>query len=781
MSEGRGGPMKLLKEPRTKECMLAVAIFLIGTALLLTEGRSRLLAARGVAAQTQEQRAAPAAGQESGDRPWLNASLPLEQRVDALVSRMTLAEKVSQMVNDAPAIPRLGIPPYDWWNEALHGVARAGLATVFPQAIGMGASWDPALLHTEAMAISDEARAKYSDAIAHNVHTIYHGLTFWSPNINIFRDPRWGRGQETYGEDPYLMSLMGVAFIRGLQGDDPHYLKLVATPKHFAVHSGPEPARHSFDARISERDLRGTYLVAFEAAIREARADSIMGAYNALDGQPCCANTRLLDTILRHEWGFQGYVVSDCGAVGNIFEGHHFATSMSQASALAVLAGTDLDCGREYLTLTDAVKQGLIKEAAIDQAVKRLFEARFRLGMFDPPSRVPYSKIPYSVVDSPEHRQLALKTAQESVVLLKNHDHLLPLKKDVKTIAIIGPNADNTDVLLGNYHGTPSKAVTALEGVQAKVGPDTRVLFAQGCDWVKPADSEKFKDALSEAQQSDVTILVMGINSHLESEESNVNLPGFQKGDRTRLDLPDVQKQLVKTVAALGKPVVLVLMNGSALSIDWANEHIPAIVEAWYPGEEGGTALADVLFGDYNPAGRLPVTFYKSVDQLPPFEDYDMSGRTYRFFSGDPLYPFGYGLSYTKFSYSNLKLQSEKIAAGENLQASAEVLNAGDRAGDEVVELYVSHKNAPVPVPTRSLEGLERIHLNPGETETVTFTLTPRSLSEIDNLGRRVEDPGEFEISIGGKQPGFQGYLDAATTGVVTGSFEVTGHVTPVD
>jgi beta-glucosidase len=771
---------------RKKKAWLRFAVVPVALAMVLPQTRSTLRAASRAFVIPQATASGTATQQQAGanrsqDRPWLNTSLPLEQRVNDLVSQMTLQEKVSQMLSNAPGIPRLGIPAYDWWNEGLHGVARAGLATVFPQAIGMGASWDPALLHAEAIAISDEARAKYADAIAHDVHTRYHGLTFWSPNINIFRDPRWGRGQETYGEDPYLTSRMAVAFIRGLQGNDPHYLKLVATPKHFAVHSGPEPERHHFDARISERDLLGTYLVAFEAAIREGHADSIMGAYSALDGQPCCANTRLLGTILRDDWGFQGYVVSDCGAIGDIFHGHHFAGSMPQASALAVLAGTDLDCGREYLTLTDAVKQGLIKEAAIDRAVKRLFEARFRLGMFDPPAMVPYSKIPYSVVDSPAHRELALKTSEESMVLLRNGDHLLPLRKDLKTIAVIGPNADNEDVLLGNYHGTPSKALTVLESIQAAVSPESRVLYAQGCDWVKAADPEKFKEALDEVQQADVTILVMGINSHLESEESSVDLPGFYHGDRTTLDLPAVQQQLIKNVVALGKPVVLVLMNGSALSVDWANQHIPAIVEAWYPGEEGGTALANVLFGAYNPAGRLPVTFYQSVNQLPSFDDYNMAGHTYRFFTGVPLYPFGYGLSYTKFAYSKLTLQSEKVETGANLQVSADVRNAGDEPGDEVVELYVSHKNAPVPVPIRSLEGLERIHLNPGEIRTVTFTLTPRSLSAIDSIGRRVEAPGAFEISIGGKQPGFTGYRDAVTTGVVTSTFEVTGQAAPVE
>jgi beta-glucosidase len=770
--------MAIFQNIKKQQYRLGAGTLLLAASLLLPAAKLFMLLATVCIAPAQGLSSGKGEPQDWKDRPWLNPNLPIEQRVDALVGRMTLQEKVSQMVNHAPAIPRLGIPAYDWWNECLHGVARAGLATVFPQAIGMGASWDPALLHTEAVAISDEARAKYSMAIQNNIHGIYHGLTFWSPNINIFRDPRWGRGQETYGEDPYLTSKMGIAFIRGLQGGDPHYLKLVATPKHFAVHSGPEPARHSFDARVSEHDLWGTYLVAFEAAIRQGHADSIMGAYSALNGQPCCANPRLLGTILRQQWGFKGYVVSDCGAIGDIFHGHHFAASMPQAAALAVKAGTDLDCGREYLTLTDAVNEGLIQEAAIDQAVKRLFAARFRLGMFDPPSMVPYSKIPYSVVDSVEHRQLALKTARETIVLLKNSGPLLPLKKNLKTIAVIGPNANDQDVLLGNYHGTPSKAVTALEGIRSRVGPDTRVLYAQGCDWLKPADPVKFKDALSEAQQAEVTILVMGINSHLESEESAIDLPGFKQGDRTTLNLPDVQDQLIKTVAALGKPLVLVLMNGSALSVGWANHHIPAIVEAWYPGEAGGAALADVLFGDYDPAGRLPVTFYQSVNQLPPFENYDMAGRTYRFFKDEPLYPFGYGLSYTQFAYSRLKLQPPKVAAGVNLEASAEVRNVGSRAGDEVVELYISQRGAAIPI--RWLAGFKRIHLSAGESQTATFTLTPRSLSEIDKLGRRIEKPGEFEISIGGKQPGFTGYLDAATTGVVSGTVEVTGQDPPL-
>jgi len=725
----------------------------------------------------------PSKSQEKpAQAPYLDPSLPFEQRVNDLVSRMTLEEKVSQMINDAPAIERLGIPAYNWWSECLHGVARAGIATVFPQAIGLAATWDTDLHHQMATVTSDEARAKYHEALRQNNRGQNYGLTFWSPNINIFRDPRWGRGQETYGEDPYLTARLGVAFVKGLQGDDPKYLKLVATPKHYAVHSGPESERHHFDARVDERDLRETYLPAFEACVREGKAYSVMGAYNRTNGEACCAHHELLQRILRGEWGFGGYVVSDCGAIGDIFKGHHLVGSIEEASSLAVKRGCELDCFDEYKSLVQAVKNGLIQESEIDVAVKRLFEARFKLGMFDPPEMVAYARIPYSVNDSAPHRDLALKTARESMVLLKNEKNLLPLKKELKTLAVIGPNSDVVSVLLGNYNGTPSKAVTPLEGIRNKVGAHTQVVYARGCDWAQPATGTKdLDDAVSKAKSADAVVMFLGLSPELEGEEMEVKVEGFKGGDRLTLDIPKVQEKLLQAVQATGKPVVLVLLSGSAVAVNWADQHVGAILEAWYPGEEAGTAIADVLFGDYNPAGRLPVTFYKSVDQLPPFEDYAMAGRTYRYFKGEPLYPFGHGLSYTQFKYGKLALKSAKVKPNEDVKLSVDVTNAGRRAGDEVVELYVSRQNASVPVPIRSLQGFRRIQLAAGETRKVEFTLAPRQFSVIDNNGKRVVEPGKIRVEVGGKQPGFKGTADAATTQVATGEYEIVGDATPVE
>ncbi|HKS43364.1 MAG TPA: glycoside hydrolase family 3 C-terminal domain-containing protein [Blastocatellia bacterium] len=848
--------------------------------------------------------------------PYKDPSLPIEKRVDDLVSRMTLEEKISQMMNAATPIERLGIPAYDWWNEGLHGVARAGYATVFPQAIGLAATWDEELVHNVADVTSTEARAKHHEFARLGDFGRYKGLTFWSPNINIFRDPRWGRGQETFGEDPYLTSRLGVAFVKGLQGNDPRYLKVAATPKHYAVHSGPEPERHSFDAKAFERDLRETYLPAFRATITEGRAASIMCAYNRTNGEPCCASNRLLADILRKEWSFSGYVVSDCGAIYDIHKGHRFTDSEAKASAMSVKAGTDLTCGTEYKSLIEAVKKGLISEAEIDTALKRLMAARFRLGMFDPPEMVAYARIPFSENDTPAHRALSLKAAQKSIVLLKNENNTLPLKKDIKTIAVIGPNANAPEVLLGNYNGQPSKSVTPLEGIRGKVSPATKVVYALGAtltgeavapvsastlttdgqagfkgeyfnnkelqgqpvlirtdeqvnfDWSRgrpapqvnddgfsvrwtgkftPTESGRYKlgaifddgvrvyldgkllvddwkndsvrtimkevnleagraydmrieyydnirdaivkfvwslprfaermidEAVGAARISDAVVVVLGIAPALEGEEMKVDVAGFRGGDRTDLSLPKAQEDLLKAVAATGKPIVVVLLNGSALAVNWADENVPAIIDAWYPGQEGGTALADVLFGDYNPAGRLPVTFYKSVAQLPPFEDYKMEGRTYRYFRGEPLYPFGFGLSYTKFKYENLKMSVDKVKAGESVRVSVNVQNTGDRAGDEVVQLYVTDVAASVPVPIRTLAGIKRISLKPGERQNISFTLTPKQMSIIDDAGRRVIEPGEFMVSIGGKQPGFTGRADAKTTGIASGRFTVSG------
>ncbi len=857
---------------------------------------------------------------------YLDPTLPLEKRVDDLVSRMTLEEKVSQMVNGAAAIPRLKVPEYNWWNECLHGVARNGIATVFPQAIGLAATWDTNLMHNVAKVISTEARAKYNYAIKNNDHGIYKGLTFWSPNINIFRDPRWGRGQETYGEDPYLTSRMGVAFVKGLQGNDPNYLKVIATPKHYAVHSGPEPDRHMFNAVIDNHDLYDTYLPAFEACVKEGNAFSIMCAYNSLRGSACCGSPALLHQILRNDWGFKGYVVSDCGAIYDIYKFHKIVNTAPEAAAVAVKSGTDLNCGWVYSSsLIDAVKKGYLSEKNIDTSVTRLFTARFKLGMFDPPEMVRYSKISIKDNDTKEHRELSLRAAEESIVLLKNENNTLPLKKDLKKIAVIGPTADSYLMLLGNYNGTPSKYVTPLQGIinkandLNKTGTNIQISYEPGCNLVEKGNvihnlssqllnfegntglnAEYFKDkdlsgkpffvridpitgpnwiygakipsfegvnelssirwsgnikvpatgdfkfiiksdggyklyiddkvvfdnwsndslssnnrnfkleagksykfkleytiktrrpqlivnwellnvnnfenALNIAKNSDIVVFVGGITAQLEGEEMRVDFPGFKGGDRTNLKLPEVQEDLLKAIQFTGKPVVLVLTSGSALAVNWENENLPAIMQLWYPGEEGGVALADVLFGDYNPAGRLPVTFYKSVDQLPPFEDYNMKGRTYRYFEGKPLYPFGYGLSYTKFQYSNLIIPDE-VKAGDNVEASVEVQNTGKLAGDEVVQLYIKNLTASLPVPNLSLEGFKRIHLQPGEKQTVKFELNPKQLSVIISKKDKRDEvnfivqPGTFMISVGGEQPGFS----SPTTNYITKEMKITG------
>ncbi len=820
--------------------------------------------------------------------------MPFDLRAADLVSRLTLEEKISQMVHHAAGVERLGIPEYNWWNECLHGVARAGVATVFPQAIGLAATWDTALMSRLAQTISDEARAKHHEFVRRGVRQIYTGLTFWSPNVNIFRDPRWGRGQETYGEDPFLTGRMGVAFVKGLQGDDPHYLKLVATPKHFAVHSGPEADRHRFDARVSERDLRETYLPAFEACVKEAGAASVMGAYNRTNGEPCCGSPTLLERILRQDWGFDGYVVSDCWAINDLFGGHGVVETPAAAAALAVRAGCDLECGCAYEALTDAVGQGLIDEATLDRSLVRLFTARMRLGMFDPAEQVPYADIPIDVNDAPAHRALARLAAQKAIVLLKNEGGLLPLPKDLASIAVIGPNADDLAVLLGNYNGTPSRAVTPLEGIRRIVSPVTAVYTARGCEiaagvpplapipstclrglegaaglcglvgayfpnasfsgepaftrldplvdfgwraasplgcpttdpfsvrwtgalippvsgayqlgargcsgfrlfldrqellpmsinwheadtrvaavtletgrlydvcleyvnigrdpqvqllWAMPGQ-DFMPAALEAASKAEVVIMAMGLSPALEGEEMPVAVEGFAGGDRTDIALPRPQQALLEQVCALGKPVVLVLLNGSALAVNWADAHVPAIVEAWYPGEEGGSAIADVLFGDYNPAGRLPVTFYKGTEQLPPFADYAMAGRTYRYLAEPPLYPFGHGLSYTRFTYHHLSIEPHEIAPRGQTRVSVAVTNSGDRAGDEVVQLYIRHPDSTVARPAKELKGFHRLTLAPGETRTAEFSLAAQQLAWWDGKGWAVE-PGTVRVLIG--------------------------------
>jgi beta-glucosidase len=845
--------------------------------------------------------------------PYLDPSLPVDQRADDLVSRMTLVEKIGQMLYEAPAIERLGIPEYNWWNECLHGVGRAGIATVFPQAIGLAATWDADLVQRVGTAISDEARAKYNDWQRRGIRQIYTGLTFWTPNINIFRDPRWGRGQETYGEDPYLTGCMGLALVVGLQGDDPRTLKVAACAKHYAVHSGPEPDRHGFDAVVDERDLHATYLPAFETLVREGHVESVMGAYNRTNGEACCASTTLLEKILRQEWGFDGHVVSDCGAIDDIWRYHGLAKNREEAAALAVKNGCELNCGETYAALLVAHRKGLIDEATLDLAVRRLFRTRMRLGMFDPPSQVPYSDIPYEVVNSAEHRALALQAARESIVLLKN-DGLLPLSKEIGSIAVIGPNADDLMTLLGNYNGTPAQAVTPLEGIRRAVSAKTAVYTAKGCpiadgvpnlsvipsEYLRPAISDgpqhgliaayyptaqiegapalsrldptvdfiwknttplngergdhfavrwsgflvppatgpyrlgvsghsgytlyldgellveyqgvhhalrrtkevqlkagrlyriqldytndgidpwaqlvwavpkvdEAAEALEAAAKADMVVMCLGLTPYVEGEEMPVKVEGFVGGDRTDIALPNTQQALLERVYALGKPIVLVLLGGSAIAVTWANAHVPAILQAWYPGEAGGTALADVLFGDTNPSGRLPVTVYKSVVDLPPFVDYAMDNRTYRYFRGEPLYPFGHGLSYTTFEYEDLRLSADTIGTDGSLTVQVEVINTGKRAGDEVVQLYITYPDTSPRNPIRQLRGFQRISLAPGEKKTISFTLAPKELALVNDAGQRVVEAGEYRVSVGGRQP-----LKADRDGsVVMGAFRV--------
>ena len=685
-----------------------------------------------------------------------NPNLPVEERVKDLVSRMTLKEKALQMLSAAPAIPRLGIPKYDWWNEALHGVGRAGIATVFPQAIGMGASFDPSLMQKVATAISDEARAKYHAAQKNNLRRRYMGLTYWSPNINIFRDPRWGRGQETYGEDPYLTGRMGTAFVKGLQGNDRKYLKLVATPKHYAVHSGPEGMRHGFDARASKRDMYETYLPAFKACVQEGKAESIMGAYNRTNGESCCASKTLLLDILRHEWGFGGYVVSDCGAIADIHAHHKITKTTAESSALAVKNGCDLNCGQVYAALVDAVKQGLIDGATIDRAVSRLMSARIRLGMFDPDSRVPYSRTPLSVVNCEKHRKLSRRMACESIVLAKNNG-VLPLSKDIKSIQVLGPNAADISVLLGNYFGASDRMVTILEGIIGKRPPGLHADYRMGCmpnmPNVNPVDW-----GLGELPSSDVGIAVMGLTPIFEGEEGESTATKM-KGDREDICLPkhqeDYLRKFVTQAKRLKKPSVAIITSGCPVMLPQdIIDSLDALLYAWYPGEEGGNAVADVLFGDYNPSGRFPITVPKSLKQLPPFTSYAMKGRTYRFMKEAPQWMFGYGLSYTTFSYSKIRLSKKKIAPNEKATVSVDVKNTGKYAGEEVVQLYVSDVKASVPVPKLHLEGFKRIYLKPKQKKTVCFMLKPQNLACYDNSGKAFVEPGNFKISVGGGQPG---------------------------
>lgn len=844
--------------------------------------------------------------------PYKDLDRKFEERAADLVARMTLEEKVAQLQNDAPAIPRLGVPAYEWWNEALHGVARAGAATVFPQAIGMAATFDVPLMTEVATAISDEARAKHHEFANRNQRKRYQGLTFWSPNINIFRDPRWGRGQETYGEDPYLTSRMGVAFVKAMQGDDPKYRKVDATAKHFVVHSGPEADRHVFDVHPTNRDLWETYMPAFRALVQEGHVASVMGAYNRVNGESASASHWLLTDVLRRQWGFKGYVVSDCDSVEDVWKYHKIVATKEEAAALAVKSGDEVNCGRTYAALFNAVHLGLITEAEIDVALRRALLTRFQLGMFDPPAQVKWARIPYSANQSPEHDALSRKVARESIVLLKNQG-VLPLDRSkLKSIAVVGPTADEVMSLLGNYYGTPAAPVTILQGIRDAVGPKVQVRYSRGADlvegreepraapiiepqylraaagsseqgltgqyfgnkelagaplltrvdprvafrwdrqsptdtlvaqgqlaadkglptddfsvrwtgqlvppvsgryelvvgandgfrlwidgkavsedwqlnprvssksvtvelsagkpvdirleyfedirdaeirlaWRLPGAKPPFEEAIEAANASDIVVYVGGLTGDVEGEEMRVNFPGFAGGDRTDLHLPQSQQKLLEALAATGKPVVLVLTTGSAIAVDWAQAKLPAILVAWYPGQRGGNAVADVLFGDANPSGRLPVTFYKGDEKLPDFADYSMKNRTYRYFTGEALYPFGHGLSYTKFAYSGLRLDTSSLAADGTLNGAVTVNNTGKRTGAEVVQVYLAPLDPKRERATKELRGIERIELKPGESREVRFTVKPdRDLTIYDEAKKDYAvDPGRYEVQVG--------------------------------
>ena len=702
---------------------------------------------------------------------WQDPTQPVEVRVKDLVSRMSLAEKAAQMHNTAPAIPRIGLPAYNYWNECLHGVARSGVATVFPQAIGMAAMWDTPLLHDIAHTIAIEARAKHNEyANAHGGDSAkYYGLTFWTPNMNIFRDPRWGRGQETYGEDTFLTSRMAVAFITGLQGDDPKYIEAMACAKHYAVHSGPESTRHTFDAEVPERDFYETYLPHFEAAVREAKVGTVMGAYNSVYGEPATSSTLLLTDLLRKQWGFQGHVVSDCGAIYDIFANHKKVATAAEAAARAVKAGCDLCCGNEYNALPRAVREGLITEAEMDVSLERVLTARFRLGLFDPPDQVPYAQIPFSENDTAAHHALAMRAARESMVLLKN-DGVLPLDPDkVKRIAVIGANADSLDALLGNYNGTPSHPVTILDGIKAVAGPGVAVSYESGCPLAVPQDGdgklspELVASAVQAAKDADVVIYVGGLSPRLEGEEMPVHYVGFSGGDRTAIELPAVQEEMLKALYATGKPVVFVNCSGSAVAMVWAADHLPAILQAWYPGGEGGQAVAEALFGKINPAGRLPVTFYRSTADLPAFDDYSMSNRTYRYFTGKPLYAFGHGLSYTTFAYKSTRLEHNEVGTNDTITVTAKVKNTGKLDGDEVVQVYFRHVNSKVPQPLLALCGFTRVHIPHGKTVPVSVNIPVERLRYWDTVMKSyVVEPGSYEILVGGASDDLPGKLSLA-------------------
>ena len=691
------------------------------------------------------------------DKPiYLNTDLPFGDRVKDLILHLTLEEKVGLMSHPAKGVPRLGIPAYNYWSEALHGVARNGRATVFPQAIAMAATWDPDLVLKVGSAIGDEARAKYHEALRRKGHTDqYQGLTFWSPNVNLFRDPRWGRGQETWGEDPFFSGKMASAFVKGLQGDHPKYLKAAACAKHYAVHSGPENQRHTFNAVVSRRELYDSYLPSFKTLVQEAGVESVMGAYNRTLGEPCCASKLLLEDILRGEWGFEGHVVSDCGALGDIHLNHKVTPDAAESAALALKNGCDLGCDTVYDEIPEAIRRGLITEADVDRALERTLGTRFKLGMFDPPDEVPFTLISMDVVSSPEHRALSYQAAVESIVLLKNRNKILPIKPTTKKILVTGPTATSLEVLLGNYYGFNDTMSTILEGITGRLPEGMGMEYHPGTLLAHPSAIEK-NWSFGMAQEAELTIACVGISPFLEGEEGE-SLLTPRNGDRDRIDLPRCQVDFIKKLAIHGAKIILVVTGGSPIALGEVEDMVEAALFVWYPGMEGGKAVADVLFGDVSPSGKLPVTFPRSLDQIPPFEDYSMTGRTYRYMMDDPLYPFGYGLSYSRFTYSDLTLSKPKIGIGETFDFEVTVKNIGDCTAAEVVQFYLSDLEASTIVPQRHLIGFQRVTLEPNARSKVKFTITKEMLSFINEDGKSVVEAGEFRLEVGGCSPGSRG------------------------
>lgn len=696
------------------------------------------------------------------------------KRAKELVAQMTLEEKVGQTLYQAPAIPRLGIKAYNWWNEALHGVARAGTATVFPQAIGMAATFDEDLLEQVGDAVSTEARAKFNMQQKADDTDIYKGLTFWAPNVNIFRDPRWGRGHETFGEDPYLTSRLGVRYVMGLQGHDEDYLKAAACAKHFAVHSGPESVRHEFNAEVSEQDLRETYLPAFKACVQEGKVEAVMGAYNRTNGAPCCGNSYLLQDILRKEWGFEGHVTSDCWAIKDFHEGHLVTSTPVESVSMAMNNGCDLNCGNLFHFLTQAVENGMVDEKRLDEAVENLFMARMKLGVLDKKEENPFDKIPYTVVDSEEMRKLNREVARRSVVLLKNENHILPLdKKKLHTIGVIGPNADSREALVGNYEGTSSRYITVLEGIEDYVGENVRVLYSEGCHLYRDRTSnlamehDRDSEVRAVCEASDVVIAVVGLDATLEGEEGDTGNE-YGSGDKPNLNLPGLQPDIIRIAKESGKPVIVVLLAGSAMALSWEDEHVDAILDGFYPGAQGGAAIAEILFGGANPEGKLPITFYQTTEELPEFTDYAMKGRTYRYMENEALYPFGYGLSYTTYAYGNLECV-KPFDAQDGITLQVTVTNTGDREGTETLQVYVKAKREGTPNP--QLKYVKKITLKPGESVTEEIHLSPEAFMLYDEKGNFTLEKGAYDIFVGGCQPDAR---SAALTGNAPQKLTVT-------